>query len=330
MCSKKIRILSEEDIRRALPMKDAVEVMKEAFRELSAGRVKMPTRTHIDISAHAGTALFMPSYADFFGKICVKVVNVFNANLTRGLPSIQGVVCLLDGETGSPLAILNGTFLTALRTGAASGAATDLLARTEAETVAIIGAGVQGCMQFEAVCAVRSIRKVWVYDISEEAATQFAKKMSVAFDVEIVVAESSCDALKCADIVCTATVSSTPVFADAEIAPGVHINAIGSYKPEVQEIPEKTVIRSLLIVDHRESALQETGDLLIPLERGTMQETHIHAELGEIVAGEVVGRASEQDVTLFKSVGIAVQDLAAATRVLERAEIQGFGKMIQL
>ncbi len=330
MYGKKIRILCEEDIRRALPMKDAIETMKEAFRELSAGQVKMPTRAHIDISACDGTALFMPSYADYFGKICVKVVNVFNANPKRGLPSIQGVVCLLDGETGSPLAILNGTFLTALRTGAASGAATDLLARSDADTAAVIGAGVQGRMQLEAMCAVRSIKKVWIYDIAKEVAAQFAKKMSVALATEIVVAESSRDALQCADIVCTATVSSTPVFADAEIAPGVHINAVGSYKPDVQEIPEKTVLRSLLVVDHRESALQEAGDLLIPIRSGYMQETHIHAELGEIIAGEVVGRTSDQDVTLFKSVGIAVQDLAAATRVLEQAEIQGFGKMVQL
>jgi len=330
MRNKKVRLLSEEDIRLALPMKDAIEAMKEAFREVSAGRVKMPTRAHIDIPAHDGTALFMPSYAECFGKICVKVVNVFNTNPTKGLPAIQGVVCLLDGETGSPLAILNGTFLTALRTGAASGAATDLLARAEAETVAIIGAGVQACMQLEAMCAVRSIKKVMVYDISEEAARQFAEKMSGALNVEIEVAESSCDSLKCADIVCTATVSSTAVFADAEIAAGVHINAIGSYKPEVQEIPEETVLRSILVVDHRESALEEAGDLLIPIKKGIMQETHIHAELGEIVAGEVVGRTSDQDVTLFKSVGIAVQDLAAATRVFEQAEKRDLGKMVGL
>ena len=161
-------------------------------------------------------------------------------------------------------------------------------------------------------------------------AAQFAGDMGAALAIETVVAGSSRDALKCADIVCTATVSSTPVFADAEIAPGVHINAVGSYKPEVQEIPEKTVLRSLLVVDHRESALQEAGDLLIPIKRGYMQETHIHAELGEIISGKVIGRTSDQDVTLFKSVGIAVQDLAAATRVLEQAEIQGFGKMVQL
>jgi ornithine cyclodeaminase/alanine dehydrogenase-like protein (mu-crystallin family) len=185
-------------------------------------------------------------------------------------------------------------------------------------------------MQLEAVCAVRSIKKAWVYDIVEEVAAQFAGDMGAALAIETVVAGSSRDALQCADIVCTATVSSTPVFADAQIAPGVHINAVGSYKPDVQEVPEETVLRALLIVDHRESALQETGDLIIPIKKGCMQEKHIHAELGEIVAGKATGRTSAHEVTLFKSVGVAIQDLAAATRVLEQAEVRGFGRMVQL
>jgi len=326
----KIRILSEEDIRRALPMKEAVAAMKEVFQAVSAGRVTMPTRTHIDIPAHNGTALFMPSYADGFGKIGLKVVNIFPANPKKGLPSIQGIVCLLDGPTGRPLAVLNGTFLTALRTGAASGAATDLLARPDAETVAILGAGVQGRTQLAAMGAVRPVKKVWIYDIVKETAVRFAREMEPVLAVEIVVAESSREALQYADIVCTATVSSTPVFADADTGPGMHINAIGSYQPDVQEIPEQTVLRSLLIVDHRESVLQETGDLLIPMKKGHMLDTHIRAELGEILAGKVVGRTSDQEVTLFKSVGIAVQDLAAATRVFERAEIEGLGAMVPL
>ena len=330
MDSNKIRILSEEDIRRALPMKEAVAAMKEVFEAVSAGRVTMPTRTHIDIPAHNGTALFMPSYADCFGKIGLKVVNIFPANPKNGLPSIQGLVCLLDGQTGRPLAVLNGTFLTALRTGAASGAATDLLARPDAETVAILGAGVQGRTQLAAMGAVRPVKKVWIYDIVKETAVRFAREMGPVLAVEIVVAESSREALQYADIVCTATVSSTPVFDDADIAPGTHINAIGSYQPDVQEIPEQTVLRSLLIVDHRESVLQETGDLLIPMKKGHMLDTQIHAELGEILAGKVVGRTSDQEVTLFKSVGIAVQDLAAATRVFERAEIEGLGAMVPL
>jgi ornithine cyclodeaminase/alanine dehydrogenase-like protein (mu-crystallin family) len=330
MPNNQIRILSQTDIRQALPMREAVETMKQAFEELSAGRVCMPTRTHIDIPAHAGTALFMPSYSPCFGKIGVKVVNIFGDNSAKGLPVIQGLVCLLDGDTGQPLAVLNGTFLTALRTGAASGAATDLLARDTAAHVAVFGAGVQGRTQLEAVCAVRSIQKVWIVDSLEAAARTFAQDMGPALSVDVVVAGSSAEALEQADIVCTATVSSTPVFSDAEIGPGTHINAIGSYKPHVQEIPCETVLRSRVIVDHRVSALEETGDLIIPLKAGLMQESHIQAELGEVVTGGVSGRTSEDEVTLFKSVGVAIQDLAMGARVLERAQAMGLGTMTSL
>lgn len=325
-----IRILSSEDIRQALPMKAAIETMKEAFAELDAGRVTMPTRTHIDVPDHAGTALFMPSYAARFGKIGVKIVNVFGANRAKGLPAIQGLVCLFDSETGTPLALLNGTYLTALRTGATSGAATDLLARAEASTAAILGAGVQGRTQLEAVCTVRAIRKAWVYDVRRGAAEAFADEMGTALDVEIVAASSARDAVQEADIVCTATLSTRPVFTDEDIAPGTHINAIGSYKPNVQEIPGTTVQKALLVVDHRESALAETGDLIIPIAQGLIKATDIHAELGEIVAGKATGRTSDGQVTLFKTVGVAVQDLAAAARAFEGAQATGLGTIVEM
>ncbi|MHC4519352.1 MAG: ornithine cyclodeaminase family protein [Planctomycetota bacterium] len=328
--TNEIRVLSADDIRQALPMAGAVETMKEAFEELSAGRVIMPARAHVDVPAQAGTTLFMPSYASRFGKIGVKVVSVFGGNREKGLPVIQGIVCLLDGETGTPLAILDGTYLTALRTGAASGAATDLLARADATTAAILGAGVQGRTQLEAVCAVRSIRKVWVYDVAQKSAEVFAEAMSTALSVEVIVASSARDAVKDADIVCAATVSSTPVFADADIAAGTHVNAVGSYKPEVQEIPAETVLRALVVVDHRESALAETGDLIIPIQQGRMGATDIHAELGEIVAGKAVGRTADSQVTLFKSVGVAIEDLAAGARVLEQAQAHDLGQIVRL
>jgi len=311
-------------------MQAAIEAMKEAFAELSAGRVTMPTRAHIDVPDHAGTALFMPSYAERFGKIGVKIVNVFGDNRAQGLPAIQGLVCLFDSETGTPLALLNGTYLTALRTGAASGAATDLLARADASTVAILGAGVQGRTQLEAVCAVRSIRKAWVYDVTREAAEAFADEMRATLSVEIVAVSSAREAVQEADIICAATVSARPVFADADIAPGTHINAVGSYQPDVQEIPAETMQRALVVVDHRESALVETGDLIIPIEQGLMQEADIHAELGEIVAGQVTGRTSDGQITLFKSVGVAIQDLAAATRALEQALAIDLGKTVEI
>lgn len=311
-------------------MAAAVEVMKEAFEELSAGRVTMPARTHVDVPASGGTALFMPCHANRFGKIGVKVVSVFGGNRGKGLPAIQGIVFLLDGETGTPLAILDGTYLTALRTGATSGAATDLLARADATTVAILGAGVQGRAQLEAVCTVRSIRKAWVYDVVPESAETFAEEMSTALSVEVTVAPSSKQAVQGADVVCAATVSSTPVFADADIAGGTHVNAVGSYEPEVQEVPAETVLRSLVVVDHREAALEETGDLIIPIERGLMKDTDIHAELGEIVAGTAPGRTSADQVTLFKSVGVAIQDLAVGARVLERGQAQHLGQIVRL
>ena len=328
--TNEVRILSADDIRQALPMAAAIETMKEAFEALSAGCVTMPARTHVEVPDSGGTTLFMPSYASRFAKIGVKVVSVFGGNREKGLPVIQGIVCLLDGETGRPLAILDGTSLTALRTGAASGAATDLLARAEASTVAIIGAGVQGRTQLEAVCAVRPIRKAWAYDVAQEAAEAFAEEMGTGLSVEITVAPSAREAVREAEIVCAATVSPRPVFADADVDAGVHINAVGSYKPEVQEIPAETVLRGLVVVDHRESALAETGDLIIPIRQGQMRETDIHAELGEIIAGDAVGRTSESEVTLFKSVGVAIQDLAAGARVLERARAQNLGQMAQL
>lgn len=330
MTTMSIRILSARDIRRALPMGEAVAAMKEAFTELSAGRVNMPARAHIDVAAHGGTALFMPSQADRFGKIGLKVVNLFDGNAAKGLPRIQGLVCLFDGATGRPLAVLDGTCLTALRTGAASGTATDLLARPEAATVAIFGAGVQARTQLEAVCAVRPIRRGRVFDPAADAAATFATEMGETLGIDVTVAPSPRDALQGADVVCAATVSPTPVFADADLAPGAHINAVGSYKPDVQEIPEETVLRALLIVDHRESALAETGDLIIPIEKGLMQASDIHAELGEIAAGKASGRTSESQITLFKSVGVAIQDLAAAARAFDNARHQGLGEIVEM
>jgi ornithine cyclodeaminase/alanine dehydrogenase-like protein (mu-crystallin family) len=290
----------------------------------------MPVRSHIDVPQHKGTALFMPSYASCFGNIGVKVVNVFGANAERGLPRIQALVCLFDAATGTPRALLDGTTLTALRTGAASGAATDVLARADAATLAILGAGVQGRTQLEAVCAVRSVCTVRVYDIVPQAAQTFAAEMAARLGIDIEAVASARAAVDGADVVCTATVSSTPAFADADIAPGTHINAIGSYQPHVQEIPAETVSRARIVVDHRESALAETGDLIIPLQQGLITEESIRAELGAILIGKAQGRTDADEVTLFKSVGVAVQDLAAAAGALTRAEAGGLGTVVSL
>jgi len=328
MSSHTLRFFSADDVRKALPMAEAIEVMKRAFGQLSAGRAVVPLRTHVDVAEHRGVALFMPAYLPAAGRMGVKIVTVFDDNPRRGLPRIQALIVLLDAATGSPLAVMDGTSVTAIRTGAACGAATDLLARPEAATAAIFGAGVQGRTQLEAVCAVRPIRRARVFDPLAESAAAFARAMGLALGIEIEAAASPAEAVRDADVVCTATTSRTPVFADRDLRPGVHVNAVGSYQPSVQEIPAETVLRARVVVDHRPAALAEAGDLLIPMAQGLFGEDHIHAELGQLVTGVKPGRASAEEVTLFKSVGIAVQDLAAAIHVLARGRPLGLGTEI--
>ncbi len=323
-----LTFLSAADVRQALPMSEAIAAMRDAFAQLASGQVVMPPRAHVDIPKHDGVALFMPSYSPAAGQFGVKVVNLFAGNPQLGLPRIQAFVTVFDGTTGTPRAILDGTTLTALRTGATSGLATDLLARPDAKNAVIFGAGVQARTQLEAVCAVRSIERAWVVDPSGEASAAFAREMSEQLDMEITAEPSSSVALAEADVVCAATTSKTPVFDDADLPPGVHVNAVGSYQPAVQEIPAETVIRSKLVVDHRDSALEETGDLIIPIDDGRFHPDQIHAELGEIVLGNRPGRTSPDKTTFFKSVGVAIQDLIAAGRALELAESQGLGQTV--
>ena len=314
-------------------MARAIEIVKDAFAQLSAGQAKVPVRAHIDVPRHEGITLFMPAYLEKTDQLGMKIVSVFPRNLEVGIPTIHALVTLVDSVTGRPSAILDGTYLTALRTGAASGAATDLLARPDARVAAIFGAGVQGRTQLEAICEARDIAEVWVYDIDRTAAETFAAEMSNAgarFPRKISVAASSREAVAGADVICTTTTARSPVFDDADLKPGVHINAVGSFKPEVQEIPAETVVRSRLVVDSREACWAETGDLIVPRDLGLISEDDVFAELGEIVAGGKTGRADENEITLFKSVGNAVQDVAVAAIVLEEASRMGLGAEITL
>lgn len=332
MISKKrtLRFLSAAEVWRALPMKEAVEVMKAAFQELSEERAIVPLRAHVSLPAHKGDVLFMPAYSPAAGRFGLKVITLFENNRAIGLPFIQALVTVFDADTGSPLAVMDGTSLTAIRSGAASGAATDLLARRDAAKVAIFGAGIQARTQLEAVCAVRNIREASVFDRDRARALAFSRQVAEELGRVISVAATSAEALDGADVVCTATTSATPVFADSELACGAHINAIGSYKPHMREIPPGTVARAYVVVDQIDAAWKEAGDLIMPLNDGLIQTDHIRAELGEIVDGRKPGRSDPETVTFFKSVGIAIQDLAAASRVLVNAEKLGLGTEVPL
>lgn len=327
-----IRILKGDEVRLALPMRELIETTKLAFGQFSAGRALVPLRTRIEVPGHDGMSLFMPALLPDSGEMAVKVVSVFPENMRRGLPTIHALVVALDSETGQPIALIEGGTLTAIRTGAGSGAATDLLARSDAKRAAILGAGVQARTQLEAVCAVRKIESVCVFSLRPEKSDLFLADIASTdwAPSSIDVALTASDAIEGADVICAATTSTTPVFDGSGLELGVHINAIGSFTPTMQEIDSHTVARSLLVVDSRDAALAETGDLIIPIQEGRISEDHIQAELGEIVNGHQPGRTDRDQITLYKSVGNAIQDAAAAGLALRNAEELGIGTVIEL
>lgn len=329
----KLKIISGSQVRQVISMPQAIAAVKEAYIQLSTGKAILPLRTQVPVENHNGITLFMPAFLSKSDALGAKIVSVFPDNKEKNLPTIHAVVIVVDAETGCPAALMDGTYLTALRTGAASGVATYLLARTEATVAAIIGAGVQARTQLEAVCTVREIKKVWVYDCMSERAEAYVKEMKAhgsPIPIDIAAAESPGKAVSEADIICTTTTSSEPVFDDKDLKAGVHINGIGSYTPEMQEIPSQTVVRSKTVVDSREACKAEAGDLIIPLKEGLINEGHIHGEIGEIAAGNLPGRTSDDEVTFFKSVGLAVQDVAVAELIMRRAKELSLGLDIEI
>lgn len=310
----------------------AIEGMKGAYRRLSADRADLPQRSSVPLDDLDSLAFFMPAAIRDDHQMAVKVVTVVPGNAGRGLPTIHALVLAFDPETGSPLALLEGGSLTAIRTGAGSGAATDVLARRDAHTAAIIGSGAQAETQLQAVCTVRQIRKVLVYSPNPEHRQSFANRWAgqapVPNDVQAIA--SADEAVAVADIVCTATTSSAPVFSGSKLQPGTHINAVGSFQPHMEELDLETLKKGLVVVDSMEAAMQEAGELLGPIERGEYGQGSIHAELGQILNGQASGRSSRDQITVFKSVGVAVQDAAAAALAIERAQDLGLGTTVEL
>ncbi|MFQ5680377.1 MAG: ornithine cyclodeaminase family protein [Gemmatimonadota bacterium] len=334
-----VRALSGADVQAAVDMPAAIDAMRSAFGQLSAGRARVPRRLHL--AAEGGVTLVMPAFLEESGALGAKVASLFEGNRERGLPAIQGVVLLLDGRTGNPRALLDGAVLTALRTGAGSGLATELLAPPEASVLAVFGAGVQARTQIEAVRAVRPVREVRIVSRSRASAERLAAELehraaepAAARDPEsappeIRVLEDRTAALRGAEIVIAATSSSSPVFGGAYLEPGAHVCAIGAYTPEMQEVDTSTVRRARVVVDTRDGALAEAGDLIRPIREGILDPGTI-VELGEIVNGTAPPGREGRQVTLYKSVGTAVQDVELARVVAKRAETLGLGTTFEL
>jgi ornithine cyclodeaminase/alanine dehydrogenase-like protein (mu-crystallin family) len=310
-------------------MRDAIDAMRDAFGQLSAGTAEVPVRTSVSVPERDAVTLVMPGRCDVPYGLGGKLVSVFPQNVDAGLPVVNAVVVLLDPETGQVAALLEGGALTAIRTGAASGLATELLARPDAKRAAIIGAGVQAQTQLEAVCCVREIESVAVYALA--GAEQFAQEMAGRDGVPaaIRVAGSAREAAQGADIVCTATSSSEPVVGVGDVTFGTHINAIGAFTPEMQEIDPVLVGTARVFVDQREASLAEAGEVIAAVQQGLLAEGDL-IELGEVVNGKAAGRQSDDQITLFKSVGVAVQDLCAGARAVQGAEALHLGSVIEL
>lgn len=324
-------VLSRADVRNLLTMREALNAAENAFLQLAAGHVQMPLRVATPVEPHHGLHLSMPAYVSGEADtLAVKLVTDYPDNPSAGLPAIQGLVLLHNPHTGRPLALMDAEQLTAIRTGAASGLATRLLAQPGASLVTLFGAGGQAAAQLEAVCAVRPIQQALVVTRTGRQDAEFCLRMENRLGVRVLPCRDVRAAVEAADIICTATSSATPLFNGNWLGDGAHINAIGSHRPGARELDTTTVCRARVFVDHHPAAQAEAGDLLIPIANGDYEYGRVAGDLGSLAAGQVAGRTASADVTLFKSVGLAVQDAVTAALVYTLAVAQGVGRRIQL
>jgi ornithine cyclodeaminase/alanine dehydrogenase len=322
--------LSKSQVSSILSMAESIKAVEEAFREFALGTASMPTRLSLSIPEKQGWLGVMPAYLAHAGALATKIVTVYQENTTRhGIPNVLASVILNDVETGRVQAIIDGSQITAMRTGAVSGVATKYLARTDASRVGIFGAGVQARKQLQAVCEVRRIRSALVYDTVKESAEHFIADSARA-DMTVSAADSPEEVVQKSDIIVTATTSKTPVFSGRHLKPGTHINAIGAFTPDAREVDNETISTSKIVVDSVEAVVAEAGDIIIPLKEGIIQRQNVWAELGEIVSGKKVGRTSNKETTFFKSVGLGIQDAAVAMIVFKKAQSLGVGTQFDL
>ena len=326
---KPIRIIKAGEIKQFYSMQKAIDAMGRAFASLSSGESYVPMRFVSKLPTNELLMLFKPAFVEKEQRVTIKFLTQRETLVIPGIPTIQGIVLVIDSVTGEILSIMDGEYLTALRTGAASGLATRCLARKDAQTLALFGCGAQGRTQLEAVMCERGIKKVLVFDTNEELARQFITFMEKRFNIDMVYSIDR-KQLKEADIICTATYSQNPLFYREEVKKGIHINAIGSFQPHMQELDPWVIRDAKVFVDQAEPCLKESGDFIKPIMAGIISRNHIAGEMGDLLLNRITGRESEDQITLFKSVGVAIQDYAVATDIYIDALQQGFGLEINL
>jgi ornithine cyclodeaminase/alanine dehydrogenase-like protein (mu-crystallin family) len=329
-------LASHREVASLLPMSECIDIMGDAFFALARGDVQLPLRQVMRLPNSPNLFALMPGYAgprrsDRHGAaLGAKVITVFPGNDHTPYDSHIGVVLLFDTELGRLLAIVDASSITAIRTAAVSGVATRLLASPTAGDVAILGAGVQAMTHLEAMRCVRNLRRVRVWSRSEARRKSFAERATARFGMDVEISATAQDAVREADIICTVTASREPVLQGAWIAEGAHINAVGAALPTARELDSEAVRRARLFVDRRESALNEAGDFLIPRNEGSITDDHLRGELADVISGAMPGRESAQDITLFKSLGLAIEDVVAAKHVYEKSVAMGTGIWVSL
>ncbi|MCY8235324.1 ornithine cyclodeaminase family protein [Priestia endophytica] len=323
-------ILNTDDQKSLADMNEIIEWAAVSLKEFSADKTVTPIRSALPFNEGQNTALVMPSVAEGLGSLGLKVVNVAPNNKELGKKTINGVVMLSDCKTGEPLALLEGSYLTMMRTGALSGVATKCLSRENSKKLCVIGTGEQAKGLIEAVLAVRDIKEILLYNRTEQKAQDFSEYIKSKFSKQVRIYLDTNEAVSEADIVVTTTNSSTPVFSES-LKSGTHVNAVGSFRPTMQELPSHVISQAdKVVVESKEAALEETGDLQVPIQEGTFDSSNIYGELGRIVNGEYKGRVNDQEITVFKSVGLAVVDIVIAQYFYKKAIENKVGTSIQL
>jgi alanine dehydrogenase len=319
-------LLSEQDVRMVLSMGDLIDAMEAALVRFSSRQAAQPLRTVIEIGLQKAFFGVMPAFIQDPPALGTKVVTVFSSNTAVGLPTHLATIVLLDSMTGELLSVVDGRFITEARTAAVSALSVRLLARSDASRLAIIGSGVQARSHLEAIGLVRDLAEVRVWSPTADNRAAFAREMQPRTSASIMTTNSAHDAIDGADLVVLATASPDPVVRSDWIAPGAHVCAVGACRPDQREMDTALVSRSRLFVDSRTGALAEAGDIILPIAEGAFGEAHIAGELGEVASGAVAGRTSPAEVTVFKSLGMAVEDIAAAHLAYVKAAERGLGR----
>jgi len=322
-------LVNQAEVPRLLPMKECIDVMARAFAALARGESTLPQRQIVWLPDRSGALGLMPAQSTGLGALGVKAVTFFPRNEGTSLDSHQGAVLLFESGRGRLLAVIDATSVTAVRTAAVSGLATRLLAREDAGDLALVGSGVQARTHLEAMRLVREIRRVRVASQSLDRARSFAEREGARHGIPITPCATVREAVEAADLVCTVTSSREPVVLGEWLAPGAHVNAVGSSVASARELDSAAVARSRFFVDRREAALAEAGDFLLAKKEGAVGDDHIAAELAELVVGEALGRRGPGDITVFKSVGLAIEDVAAAHFIYGRARETSGGKLLE-